>query len=92
MVEPNEHSQKIATLSKGAELKLLSIENEWYKISSGSTIGYVKAESTTNINENKSQENQANGQVLGKSKEQLNTRIKFWNGFKQAKWTNLRAI
>jgi len=77
MVEPKEQSQKIATLSKGAELKLLSIENEWYKISSGSTIGYVKAESTTNIDQNRSQENQANGQVLGKSKEQLNAGLSF---------------
>lgn len=49
MVQPNEQAQKIATLAKGNELKLLEIQNEWYKISGCGTIGYVKAESTTYI-------------------------------------------
>ena len=48
-VEPEEQSQKIATLAKDDELKLLEIRNDWYKIASSSIIGYVKAESTTYI-------------------------------------------
>ena len=49
MVQPNEQAQKIATLAKGNELKVLEIQNEWYKISGSGTTGYVKAESTTYI-------------------------------------------
>ena len=36
--EPNEQAEKIATLTNKNELKLLEIQNEWYKITSGSTI------------------------------------------------------
>ena len=47
MVEPSEESQKVATLSQNDELKVLEIKGEWYRIRSGSTIGYVKSEATT---------------------------------------------
>lgn len=73
-VEPNEQSQKIATLTKGNELKLLEIQSEWYKISCGSTIGYVKAESTTYIDSNKKEETQS---VTTKSKTQLTSGLSF---------------
>ncbi len=56
MVEPNEQSQKITTLSKGDNLKLLEIENTWYKISCLSTIGYVKSENTKSIEQETKQE------------------------------------
>ena len=49
MLEPNEQSQKKATLSKGDSLKLLEIEKEWYKISCFEIVGYVKSENTTAI-------------------------------------------
>lgn len=52
MVEPDENSQKVATLSKGKELNVLSIQNDWYKISTSGATGYVKSENTTYINEN----------------------------------------
>lgn len=52
MVQPNEQAQKVATLAKGNELKLLEIQNEWYKISGSGTTGYVKAESTTYLDNN----------------------------------------
>lgn len=58
MLEPNEQSQKIATLTKGNELKLLKMEKEWYKISCNSTIGYVKADSTTYIDNQPKEESQ----------------------------------
>ena len=51
-VEPNDNSEKIATLEKENELKVTEIQNDWYKIVSSYTIGYVKAESTTYINPN----------------------------------------
>lgn len=52
LAEPNEQAQKIATLTKGNQLKLLEIQNEWYKISGSGVTGYVKAESTTYIDNN----------------------------------------
>ena len=68
MVEPNEESQKVATLSKGDELKLLEIDNQWYKIISGTARGYVKAECTTYLNPNqKEQENTENSSTQGGS-------------------------
>lgn len=74
MVEPNEQAQKIATLAKGNELKLLEIQNEWYKISGSGTIGYVKAESTTYIDNNpKSQ----TANKATKSKAELMTTLHF---------------
>ena len=50
MVEPNENSQKISTLGKGTELKILEILDDWYKIASTSGTGYVKIESTASNN------------------------------------------
>ena len=52
MVEPDENSQKVATLSKNDELKLEEIQASWYRIESGTARGYVKAECTTYINPN----------------------------------------
>ena len=52
LVEPDEHSQKIATLSKNNELELKKIKDSWYRIESGTVRGYVKAECTTYINPN----------------------------------------
>ena len=63
MVEPSEDSQKIATLTKGAELKVLEIQNNWYRVSGSGTTGYVKSENTTYINPNSKyeQENVSTG-------------------------------
>ena len=52
MVEPDENSQKVATLSQNDELELKEIKDSWYKIESGTVRGYVKAECTTYINPN----------------------------------------
>ncbi len=75
MVEPNEKAQKIATLSKQDKLKLLEIQGEWYKISCDSTIGYVKAESTTYIDN--TPKTTAQGNKNAKSKEQLISKLSF---------------
>lgn len=76
MLEPNEQSQKIATLTKGNELKLLEIEKEWYKISCNSIMGYVKAESTTYLDEKAKEESQKQ-ENLAQSKGQLMTQLSF---------------
>ena len=47
MVEPNLDSQKIATILKNTELKILEINDDWYRVSSTETTGWVKKESTT---------------------------------------------
>lgn len=70
MVEPNDESQKIATLKKGIELKVLELQNNWYKISGSGTIGYIKSESATYINPNSNLEeydsNSSNSQAVSK--------------------------
>lgn len=76
MVEPSEQSQKIATLSKGKEVKLLEIQNDWYKILCDSTTGYVKSECTNYINSNTSKEIQ-NGSTTAKSATQLISKLSF---------------
>lgn len=77
MVEPNEQAQKIATLSKGTELKVLRIEDDiWYKISSGSLTGYVKAESTTYLDANKKEEEKSDTSTT-QNKAQLTANLNF---------------
>ena len=60
MVEPDENSQKIATLLKNDKLKLKEIKGYWYRIECGTTRGYVKAECTTYINPNTPKEDKNN--------------------------------
>ena len=68
MVEPNENSQKVTTLTKGDSLKLLGIENEWYKISCASTTGFVKAENTISMDFITKQEDKTTTQNQGNKK------------------------
>ena len=78
MVEPNENSQKVATLSKNNELKVLEIQDDWYRIRSGSIIGYVKIEATTHKNytqENEIQDNSTN--TNQKSRSELLSTLSF---------------
>ena len=67
MVEPSETSQKIATLTRGTELKVLSVQNDWYRISGQGTSGYIKIENTTYQNQNSKTE------LQGKSNTGSNT-------------------
>lgn len=61
MLEADENSQKVATLTKGMELKVLEIKNEWYKISGKGTVGYIKSENTSySDNEEKEDTKQKN--------------------------------
>lgn len=74
MVQPNEQAQKIATLAKGNELKVLEIQNEWYKISGSGATGYVKAESTTYIDNSPKTQTSTK---TAKSKEELISTLSF---------------
>lgn len=46
MLEPDENSEKITTLSKQTNLKVLEVKNDWYKINTQGTTGYIKIENT----------------------------------------------
>lgn len=59
MVEPSETSEKVATLERDTQLKVLDLSNNWYKISTTGATGYVKSENTTYINKN--EQNQESG-------------------------------
>ena len=81
MVEPSEQSQKIATLSQNDELKVLELQGEWYRIRSGSTVGYVKKEATTYRNyaqeEAKNNSSNINTSTSQKSKSELLSTLSF---------------
>ncbi len=81
MVEPSEESQKVATLSQNDELKVLEIQGEWYRIRSGSTIGYVKSEATTyrNYAQEEAEKNSSNinTSTSQKSKAELLSTLSF---------------
>ena len=75
MTEPNENAQKILTLNKGRQLKILEIQENWYKISCDGVVGYIKSESTTNLNANKKEEKQTN--ITQKDGSDLNLKLDF---------------
>lgn len=75
MTEPNENAQKILTLNKGRQLKILEIQENWYKISCDGVVGYIKSESTTNLNVNKKEEKQTN--ITQKDGSELNSKLDF---------------
>ena len=82
MVEPDESSQKVATLSKNDAMDLKEIQGSWYRIESGTARGYVKAECTTYLNPNQtiqSEEETTTGQ--GSTKSQSASTLKSNLGF-----------
>ena len=50
--DADEESRKITTLKKDNELKVLEINQNWYKISYQNITGWVKSECTIYINPN----------------------------------------
>ncbi len=83
MAQPDENSQRVATLSKNDVLQLKEIKDTWYRIESGSTRGYVKAECTTYLNPNKQNEEteentqQGNTNTTSKSANALKSTLSF---------------
>ena len=75
MVEPNENSQKIATLSQNEELKIIEIQGVWYKIRSGSTIGYVKKEATSYRNYAKESEENSSSKISNSTSEKTKSQL-----------------
>ena len=67
MTEPSEEAQKIATLTKGMDVKIVVIENGWYKISGLGVDGYIKGENTTYINPNAKYEGNINNNLENKN-------------------------
>ncbi len=78
MSEANENSQKVATLEKDSQLKVLQIQNDWYEISCESVVGYVKSESTFYKNNSKETENKnVKTNSKEKSKSELISKLSF---------------
>ena len=78
MSEANENSQKVATLEKDSQLKVLQIQNDWYEISCESVVGYVKSESTCYKNNIKETENKnVKTSSKEKSKSELISKLSF---------------
>ncbi len=63
MLEPDENSEKITTLSKQTNLKVLEVKNDWYKINTQGTTGYVKIENTGYDEKEEPQENKTTNSV-----------------------------
>ena len=76
MLEPSEESEKTTTLKQGEELKVQEISGSWYKINYGNRTGWIKAECTTYINPNSSEE-QKSGDTSTKTKQQLLSTLSF---------------
>lgn len=70
MLEPNSSSQKMATLNRNDELKVLEITDDWYRVSNG----WIKKESTTYVDPNAKNVETSSG---GKSKQQLVSTLSF---------------
>lgn len=63
MLEPDENSEKITTLSKQTNLKVLEVKNDWYKINTQGTTGYIKIENTGYDEKEETQENKTTNSV-----------------------------
>ena len=55
--EPNIDSQKVTTLAEKASMKIIEIQEEWYKVLAKNKTGYVKKENTTYINKKENIQN-----------------------------------
>lgn len=73
MLEPDEESKKMTTLVEKDEIKVLDINQNWYKVSSKNRTGWVKAECTNYINPNEEYNQQENR----KTRQQLLATLKF---------------
>lgn len=57
-IEAKEDAEKLITLNKNSEVKLLKKQKEWYQVQYESYIGWAKAECFTYLNPNEKQEEQ----------------------------------
>lgn len=63
MLEPDENSEKLTTLSKLTNLKVLEVKNDWYKINTQGTTGYIKIENTGYDEKEDVQENKTTNSI-----------------------------
>ena len=54
-LEPNVNSKKVTTLTKGEEVKILQIQDNWYYISCSNTIGWIQSDSVIHKNQTKTE-------------------------------------
>ena len=73
MLEPDEQSKKMTTLVQNNKIKILDINQNWYKVSINNRTGWVKSECTNYINPNKKYNEEENE----KTKQQLLATLKF---------------
>ena len=73
MLEPDEDSKKMTTLMQNEQIKVLDINQNWYKVSYKNRTGWVKIECTNYINLNEKYEQNENG----KTKQQLLSTLNF---------------
>ena len=71
-LEKSQESQKIGTLIKNDEAKVIETEKEWYKIETKRVAGWVKAECITNINPNKKYKDETEQKPLTNEIQKLN--------------------
>ena len=74
--EPSEESRKITTLKTEDDLKILDIQDSWYRISHKNIAGWVKNECTTYIAPNSAINQEENG-ASQKTKQQLLSTLNF---------------
>lgn len=74
-IEANEKANKLISLNKDSQVKLLQKKNEWYKIQYQSYIGWAKAESFTYLEPNSSK--QDIGSTSQYTKQQLLNKLSF---------------
>lgn len=75
--EPSEESRKITTIKQDDEIKIIEIIQNWYKISYKNINGWIKSECTIYINPKSNEEQNNNGQVETKTKQQLLSELNF---------------
>lgn len=74
--EPSENSRKITTLRQYDEIKILEIEQNWYKISYENIIGWVKSECVAYVNLRDNQEQKEENESAN-IKQQLLSNVNF---------------
>lgn len=75
-LEPDEESKKMITLKKDEEVKVLEIQNDWYKVLYNNRNGWIKKECTVYINP-KSNYNQIMDNGTSKTKQELLNKLSF---------------
>ncbi|MCI8273600.1 MAG: SH3 domain-containing protein [Clostridia bacterium] len=66
MRENSIQSEKVTTISKNTEMKVLEVAGDWYRVSASGQTGWIKSENVTGINPNATYEDKNNNNIIGK--------------------------